>query len=90
MMFFMMMYMLSFYIFFIYEKVLIVLLLLEFMMLSVLGILYLSMNCLGGMMFLVIYYMVFVVGEGVLGLSLLVSIMRYSGKDYIKIMSLGC
>lgn len=59
----------------------------EFLILRV--IIVLSYNLIiNNILYLLIYYLVFVVCEGVMGLTLLVSLIRNNGNDNIKILNL--
>nr|YP_011003922.1 NADH dehydrogenase subunit 4L [Eurytoma acutibialis]WPS67062.1 NADH dehydrogenase subunit 4L [Eurytoma acutibialis] len=83
MMFFFSMFMMCY----MYSQILMTLLSMEFLMLSIL--LTLSYNLLiNNMLYLLMYYLVFVVCEGVLGLTLLVSLIRNNGNDNMNFLNL--
>nr|YP_009116266.1 NADH dehydrogenase subunit 4L [Astacopsis gouldi]AJD22610.1 NADH dehydrogenase subunit 4L [Astacopsis gouldi] len=67
-----------------YKHLLNVLLGLEFMMLSVFGMISVSMTGAGSEVYFVMFFLVLVACEGALGLSLLVSIVRSHGNDYFS------
>nr|AML26242.1 NADH dehydrogenase subunit 4L [Scydmaeninae sp. BMNH 1274313] len=70
------------------KHILLMLLSLEFMMLSLfLNLFIYIMNFMNSYFFLMVY-MVIMVCEGVLGLSLLVFMMRTHGNDYFKTLSI--
>nr|YP_010478440.1 NADH dehydrogenase subunit 4L [Orosius sp.]UVI59884.1 NADH dehydrogenase subunit 4L [Orosius sp.] len=60
---------------------------LEFVVVSLL-LVYMSISMLSNSMYIMILLMVFFVCEGVLGLSVLVSLIRYHGNDYMVSLSL--
>nr|YP_009116253.1 NADH dehydrogenase subunit 4L [Euastacus spinifer]AJD22597.1 NADH dehydrogenase subunit 4L [Euastacus spinifer] len=60
---------------------------LEFMMLSVFGMISVNVTGMGMEVYFVMFFLVLVACEGALGLSLLVSIVRSHGNDYFS--SLG-
>lgn len=65
----------------VYKYILIVLILLELIVLNIIMVVFLIFRVIS-MEFYVIYYMVFVLCERVLGLTMLILIVRYSGNDY--------
>nr|AZL93227.1 NADH dehydrogenase subunit 4L [Eurytoma sp. ZJUH_2016013] len=70
-----------------YSQILLTLLSMEFLMLSVL--MNLSYNLyVNNMMFMLMYFLVFVVCEGVLGLTLLINLIRNNGNDNMKFLNL--
>nr|ASR18187.1 NADH dehydrogenase subunit 4L [Orosius orientalis] len=60
---------------------------LEFAVVSLL-LVYMSLSMFSNNMYIMIMLMVFFVCEGVLGLSILVSLIRYHGNDYLISLSL--
>lgn len=71
-----------------YKHLLNILLRLEFMVLSLFLILFFYLNLLNFELYFSIYFLTFSVCEGVLGLSILVSIIRSHGNDYFLNFSL--
>lgn len=69
-----------------YNYLLLTLLTIELIMLSLLLLLFLNMIVLN--ILLILYYLVFVVCEGVLGLSLLILLIRRFGNNNIYMISL--
>lgn len=72
---------------FLYKYILIILLLVELLVVNISLILYLILGMVK-LDFFIIYYLVFRVCEGVLGLSLLVMIVRYYGKELYYIFNI--
>nr|ACH81772.1 NADH dehydrogenase subunit 4l [Nasonia longicornis] len=70
-----------------YNQVLMNLICLEFIMLSLLMLLS-NLMMLNNSMIMVLFYLVFVVCESVLGLSLLIILIRSYGNDNIKLLNL--
>lgn len=70
-----------------YSQILLTLLSMEFLMLRLLLILRINLYFYN-LLYLLIYYMVFVVCESVLGLTLLVYLIRSNGNDNIRILNL--
>nr|DAZ91344.1 TPA_asm: ND4L [Gammarus chevreuxi] len=74
-----------------YSHLLSSLLSLEFLALTVYWCLSLSIFNVGGDFFFVLFYLVMAVCEGVLGLSILISVSYSHGSDYMKMFSsLSC
>nr|ANH79475.1 NADH dehydrogenase subunit 4L [Eurytoma sp. TJS-2016] len=71
-----------------YSQILLTLLSMEFLMLSIFMLLSYNLYLMN-MLFMIMYYLVFVVCEGVLGLTLLVILIRSMGNDNMKIMNLN-
>nr|QDA23188.1 NADH dehydrogenase subunit 4L [Systolederus spicupennis] len=81
--YFMLFFFSGFYVFLSVRKhLLLILLSLEYMVLSLFFLIYFVFSLYGLMNFLIIY-LVFSVCEGVLGLAILVSMIRFSGNDYV-------
>nr|ASS30659.1 NADH dehydrogenase subunit 4L [Gastroptychus investigatoris] len=79
----------GFYMFIMHWKHLLnTLLSLEFIMLGIFFLLNSVMSSVGSESFFLFYFLILVVCEGVLGLSLLVSIVRAHGNDYFNSFSL--
>nr|YP_010462927.1 NADH dehydrogenase subunit 4L [Epeorus unispinosus]UUJ36780.1 NADH dehydrogenase subunit 4L [Epeorus unispinosus] len=57
---------------------------LEFIVLSLYGVLFLSLTSLGCELYFVVVFLTFAVCEGALGLSILVSMIRTHGNDYFQ------
>jgi NADH-ubiquinone oxidoreductase chain 4L len=70
------------------KHLLLMLLRLEFVVLSIYYILFIYLSCLGRDYFFSIIFLTFRVCEGVLGLSILVSLIRTHGNDYFQSFSL--
>lgn len=61
---------------------------LEFIVLSLYGLLFIYLASLGCEMYFTIVFLTFAVCEGALGLSILVSIIRTHGNDYFQSFSI--
>nr|AZL93369.1 NADH dehydrogenase subunit 4L [Parevania sp. ZJUH_2016024] len=85
---FIMVYFMMSLIFLLTQSFLMMLVSLEFLTLSTLINLYWGMSLLNLSFYVIMYFLVFVVCEAVLGLSILVMIMRESGSDYFLIKNL--
>nr|YP_010222598.1 NADH dehydrogenase subunit 4L [Neojurtina typica]UCC46061.1 NADH dehydrogenase subunit 4L [Neojurtina typica] len=70
------------------KHLLLSLLSLEFMVLSVFLSLIITMFCFGYELYFSLIFLVFTVCEGALGLSILVSLVRSQGNDYLSSMSI--
>nr|QZR91909.1 NADH dehydrogenase subunit 4L [Mileewa rufivena] len=70
------------------KHILLCLISLEFVVLSILMIVMMFCNYMNYSFYIYIFYMTFYVCEGVLGLSVLVSMIRYHGNDYLSSMFL--
>nr|QID48467.1 NADH dehydrogenase subunit 4L [Systolederus spicupennis] len=82
--YFMLFFFSGFYVFLSVRKhLLLILLSLEYMVLSLFFLIYFVFSLYGLMNFFMIIYLVFSVCEGVLGLAILVSMIRFSGNDYV-------
>nr|YP_010462914.1 NADH dehydrogenase subunit 4L [Epeorus gibbus]UUJ36767.1 NADH dehydrogenase subunit 4L [Epeorus gibbus] len=57
---------------------------LEFIVLSLYGVLFFYLVDLGGELYFVVVFLTFAVCEGALGLSILVSMIRTRGNDYFQ------
>lgn len=73
---------------FLYKYILILLLFIELIVLNISMILFLIYGMVG-LEFYIIYYLVFRVCEGVLGLRLLVVIVRYYGRELYYIFNIS-
>nr|QSL98481.1 NADH dehydrogenase subunit 4L [Mileewa alara] len=73
---------------FIRKHILLCLMSLEFIVLSLLMIIMFYCISLSYSFYIYIFYMTFYVCEGVLGLSVMVSMIRYHGNDYLSSMFL--
>jgi NADH-ubiquinone oxidoreductase chain 4L len=73
---------------FVYKHLLNILLRLEFIVLALFIILFFYLNIFNFELYFSIYFLTFSVCEGVLGLSILVSIIRTHGNDYFINFSL--
>ena len=71
-----------------YKHLLIVLLILEFIVLSIFIFFIIILLFVNYDIYILIVFLVFTVCEGVLGLSILVSIIRTHGRDYFQIFNL--
>nr|YP_010586130.1 NADH dehydrogenase subunit 4L [Diplectrona hexapetala (nom. nud.)]UZZ43866.1 NADH dehydrogenase subunit 4L [Diplectrona hexapetala (nom. nud.)] len=60
---------------------------LEFMMLALMILLVMGIMAMSNQMFMLMIFLVFVVCEGVLGLSVLVVMIRAYGMDYFQVFS---
>nr|YP_010554616.1 NADH dehydrogenase subunit 4L [Diplectrona albofasciata]UYO79236.1 NADH dehydrogenase subunit 4L [Diplectrona albofasciata] len=60
---------------------------LEFMMLALMMLLVMGVLAMSNQMFMLMIFLVFVVCEGVLGLSVLVVMIRAYGMDYFQVFS---
>nr|YP_010464258.1 NADH dehydrogenase subunit 4L [Cteniopinus hypocrita]UUL71635.1 NADH dehydrogenase subunit 4L [Cteniopinus hypocrita] len=69
------------------KHLLLMLLSLEFMVISVYLLLFVYFNCLDNDFFFSMIFLTFSVCEGVLGLSVLVSLIRTHGNDYFQSFS---
>lgn len=72
---------------YLYSQILITLLRIEFLILRILLTLRYTL-LINNILYLLMYYLVFVVCEGVLGLTLLVSLIRNNGNDNINFLNL--
>nr|UVN15321.1 NADH dehydrogenase subunit 4L [Nasonia oneida] len=73
---------------YLYNQILMNLICLEFIMLSLLMLLS-NLMLMNNSMIMVLFYLVFVVCESVLGLSLLIILIRSYGNDNIKLLNLN-
>lgn len=64
-----------------YKYILVVLILIELMVLNIIVVIFLTFRVLN-LEFYLIYYIVFALCERVLGLTILILIVRYSGNEY--------
>nr|QSX81637.1 NADH dehydrogenase subunit 4L [Philotrypesis tridentata] len=86
--YFLMMFIFSMFMFvFYYSQLLMTLISLEFIMLSTLMLLN-NMLLLNNSMILILYFMVFVVCESVLGLTILIILIRTYGNDSMNLLNL--
>nr|ALG35821.1 NADH dehydrogenase subunit 4L [Parevania sp. SJW-2015] len=85
---FIMVYLMMSLIFLLTQSFLMMLVSLEFLTLSILINLYWGLSLLNLSFYVIMYFLVFVVCEAVLGLSILVIVMRESGSDYILMKNL--
>nr|YP_002735027.1 NADH dehydrogenase subunit 4L [Macroscytus gibbulus]ABZ02043.1 NADH dehydrogenase subunit 4L [Macroscytus gibbulus] len=69
------------------KHILLSLLSLEFMVLSIYLVLFIMMMMYGYELYFSLIFLVFTVCEGALGLSILVSLVRSQGNDYLSSMS---
>nr|YP_009945364.1 NADH dehydrogenase subunit 4L [Epanerchodus koreanus]QOE55896.1 NADH dehydrogenase subunit 4L [Epanerchodus koreanus] len=65
-----------------YKHVLNMLLSLEFLMVGLMMLFFFWVNLGSSELVFIFYYIVFMVGEGVLGLGMLVSLVRWNGSDF--------
>nr|QCI09192.1 NADH dehydrogenase subunit 4L [Geotomus sp. FS-2019] len=70
------------------KHILLALLSLEFMVISVYLILFITMMFFGFELYFSLFFLVFSVCEGALGLSILVNLVRNQGNDYLSSMSI--
>nr|YP_010531329.1 NADH dehydrogenase subunit 4L [Processina sexmaculata]UXX17588.1 NADH dehydrogenase subunit 4L [Processina sexmaculata] len=70
------------------KHILLCLMSLEFVVLSILLVILVFCNFLNYSFYIYVFFMTFYVCEGVLGLSVLVSMIRYHGNDYLSSMFL--
>nr|ACH81761.1 NADH dehydrogenase subunit 4l [Nasonia giraulti] len=73
---------------YLYNQILMNLICLEFIMLSLLMLLS-NLMLMNNSMIMVLFYLVFVVCESVLGLSLLIILIRSYGNDNVKLLNLN-
>nr|YP_010480570.1 NADH dehydrogenase subunit 4L [Nasonia vitripennis]QVT11050.1 NADH dehydrogenase subunit 4L [Nasonia vitripennis]UAY85758.1 NADH dehydrogenase subunit 4l [Nasonia vitripennis]UVN15295.1 NADH dehydrogenase subunit 4L [Nasonia vitripennis] len=73
---------------YLYNQILLNLICLEFLMLSLLMLLS-NLMMLNNSMIMVLFYLVFVVCESVLGLSMLIILIRSYGNDSFKLLNLS-
>nr|YP_009526469.1 NADH dehydrogenase subunit 4L [Pteromalus puparum]AYM35229.1 NADH dehydrogenase subunit 4L [Pteromalus puparum] len=70
-----------------YNQILLTLISMEFMMLSLLMML--NNVFINNSMILILFYLIFVVCESVLGLTMLIILIRSNGNDNIKLLNLN-
>nr|QFI35941.1 NADH dehydrogenase subunit 4L [Mileewa albovittata] len=68
------------------KHILLCLMSLEFIILSIFMLIMMFCNCLNYSFYIYVFFMTFYVCEGVLGLSVLVSMIRFHGNDYLSSM----